>query len=265
MNSDSTGYLVFILSISGLGLFFSISRLFYAKRIGYPSFLFHLLIFLLSLFSFSIGLIPVGIYLKFPHFWRLFTALGYLNAPLCFLFVRVVLTNRQQFKWSDLWVGLPSLIHLLNMLPFILSGTESKLEAVSAVMNDGDTFVMEIEGFLLPGLNSWLRTIVTISVVTGQFLLLAGAAHHFRKGDGSREGSDRRLYAWLWMLTISVAISMFLTLIQYLFDIIPDWSMLQIILYVYFIYFMFFLISLLLFPDLLKGFKHPLAASDLFF
>jgi hypothetical protein len=265
MNSDSTGYLVFILSISGLGLLFSISRLFYAKRIGYPSFLFHLLIFLLSLFIFYLGLAPAGIYLKFPHFWRLFTALGYLCVPLLFLFFRVILTNRQQFKRTDLWVGLPALIHLLNMFPFILSGTESKLEAVRAVMNDGDALVMEIEGFLLPGLNSWLKAFVTMSVVTGQLLLLTGEAHHFRKGDGSREGRDRRLYAWLWMLTISLAISMFLILLQCLFDIIPDWSLLQIILFAYTYNLLFFLLSLFFFPDLLKGFKHPIAASDLFF
>ena len=265
MHEDSVGYLVFMLSVTGSGMIFSLLRLWKYKQLHYPQFLFYLLILSLSMFVFSIELTSTGIYLRLPHFWRLFTALGYLNAPLCFLFVRVVLTNRMQFKWTDLWVGLPALIHLLNMFPFILSGTESKLEAVRAVMNNGDTFVMEIEGFLLPGINSWLRTFVTINVVSGQLLLLAGAAHHFRKGDGSTERSDRRLYAWLWILTIFLAISVFLTLLQYLFDIIPDWSMLQIIVYVYFINLMFFLISLFLFPDLLKGFKHPLAASDLFF
>lgn len=265
MQQDSVGYLVFMLSITGGGMIFSLIRLWKYKQLHYPIFLFYLLILSLSLFIFSIVLTSTGIYLRLPHFWRLFTALGYLNMPLCFLFFRVILTNRQHFERTDLWVGGPALIHLVNMVPFIFSGEQAKLDVVRAVMNDGNAFILEIEGFLLPGLNSWLRTFVAISMVMGQFLLLSGAVHHFTKGEGQSEVTDRRLYRWLWMLTAIISISVFLVLIQYVFSFIPDWSMLQIIPFATSLTLIFILGSLLISPDLFKGFKHPLPKSDLFF
>ena len=265
MQEDSVEYVVFMLSITGSGMIFSLLRLWKYKQLHYPQFLFCLMILSLSMFILSIALTSTGIYLRLPHFWRIFTALGYLNMPLCFLFFRVILTNRQRFERTDLWVVLPALIHLMNMVPFIFSGEQAKLEAVRTVMNDGNAFILEIEGFLLPGLNSWLRAFVAISMVIGQLLLLSGAAHHFTKGEGHLEVTDRRLYRWLWMLTAVISISMFLVLIQYTLRIIPDWNMLQIIPFATSLSLIFILGSLLLSPDLFKGFKHPLPKSDLFF
>lgn len=265
MQNDSVGYLVFILSSPVVGLIISSYWLFRYKKIDYTSFLLYLLLFSLSLFSFSIGLAFTGLYLKWPHLWRLFSALAYLNAPLCFLFFRVILTNRQQFKRTDALVAVPALIHFINMLPFLLSGKAAKLEAVKMVMRDGNTFILEIEGFLLPGLNAWLRAFISFSMIIGLVFLLLGAAHHFNRGEGRLNTHDRRLYSWLWMFTVLFAISIFLVLFQFTFTFIPGWTMLHIIPMVTTFCLIFILISLLFFPGITKGFKHPLSPSELFF
>lgn len=265
MASGPAWYLVFILFLTGGGLIFPLLRLYRYKSLGYPQFLFHLLVFSMCLFIFSVGLTFTGIYLRLPHLWRLFTALGYLNTPLCFLLFRVILTNRQEFRRTDLWVGVPPLIHLANMVPFIFSGREAKLEAVRAVMDNGNTFILESEGFLLPGLNSWLRAFVAISMIFGQMLMMAGAAHHFTKGDGRLDPGDRRLYRWLWLLSISGALSMIVVLLQFTLNLIPGWDMLDIIPVATAFTLLFIFGSIILYPDLLKGFKRPLHRSDLFF
>lgn len=265
MLSDAHFLLTFILSLTGGGLLYALFKLTSRRRIDYPSFLFYLLIFSLSLFIFSIGLTYTGIYLKFPHFWRLFTALGYINSPLCFLFLRVILTNRQEFKRSDLFIGIPALIHLVNMVPFVLSGRAAKLEVVRAVMNDGNAFILELEGFLLPGLNAWLRAFITISMVIGQVLILAGAAHHFTKGEGRVEQQDRRLYRWLWLFTIVISFSTLLVLFQFTINILPGWDILHVISFATSLVLIYMLGSILFWPHLLKGFRKPLSQSDLFF
>ena len=265
MQSDTNLYLISILSLTGGGLLFSAFRLFGRETPNYSSFLLNLLIFSLSLFVFSIGLTYTGFYLRFPHFWRLFTALGYLNSPMCLLFFRVILTNRQEFKRTDLWVGVPALIHIVNMLPFILSDRDAKIEAVKAVMIDGNAFIMEIEGFLLPGLNSWLRAFIAISMLIGQMLLLAGAAHHFTKGEGNKELQDRFLYRWLWIFTIVVSISTLLVLLQFVINILPGWDMMRFIPLPSSLILLYVIGSLLMMPERLKGFRNPLSRSELFF
>ena len=265
MTSDSAGLLIFILSISGVGLSYSIFKLLQHRSLGYHAFLIHLLVFSLSLFLLSVGLTFTGFYLRVPHLWRLFTALAYLNAPLCFLFTRVILTNRQSFRRTDLWVAVPALIHLIDMLPFILSSRENKLEIIRAVMNDGNAFILEIEGFLIPGLNSWLKALVGLSMMIGQLLMLSGAFHHFTQGKGRFEKADRVLYRWLWALASVLAITIFFIMFQFAFTLLHGWNMMHVIMAATTFSLLFIMISLPLVAGLSKGFKHPLAQSDLFF
>jgi hypothetical protein len=265
MTGDSVGLLIFFLSVSITGLSLSVFRFTKYESFNYAAFLIHLLVFSLSLFLLSIALTYTRFYIIFPQFWRIFTAMAYLNAPLCFLFIRVILTKRQAFRRTDLWVVVPPLIHLINMLPFILSDKAQKLEAVRAVMIDGNAFILELEGFLLPGLNSWLRAFVGLSMMIGQLLMLSGAVHHFTQGEGSMEKTDRRLFYWLWALTASVAVTILLILFQFAFTLFPGWNMMQIIMAATSVSLIFIMISLPLVPGLNKGFKHPLAKSDLFF
>jgi hypothetical protein len=265
MADDSLGQLVLFTSVSAVGLSFSINKFRHFKQLTYSSLIIYLLIFSLSLYLLSLALIDTGLYIRVPHLWRLFTALAYVNAPLCFLFIRVILTNRQTFKRTDLWVAVPALIHLIDMLPFILSGREIKLEAVRAVMNDGNALILEIEGFLLPGLNSWLKALVGLSMMIGQLLMLSVACHHFTKGEGSNEKTDRRLFRWLWALTGVLAATIFFIMFQFAFTILPGWNMQQVIMAAMTVSVIFIMISLPLVPGLTRGFKHPLAKSDLFF
>lgn len=265
MADDSLGQLVLFTSVSAVGLSISINKFRHFKQLTYSSFLIHLLVFCFSLYLLSLALIDTGLYLRVPHLWRLFTALSYVMAPLSFLFIGVILTNRQTFKRNDLWVALPALIHLIDMMPFILSGREIKVEAVRAVMNDGNALILETEGFLLRGLNSWLKALVGISVIIGQLLMLSDACHHFTKGEGSIEKTDRRLFRWLWALTGVLAVNLIFAMFHFAFTLLPAWNMVQVIMAAMTVSVIFIMISLPLVSGLTRGFKHPLAKSDLFF
>ena len=132
-------------------------------------------------------------------------------------------------------------------------------------MNDGNALILEIEGFLLPGLNSWLKALVGLSMMIGQLLMLSVACHHFTKGEGSNEKTDRRLFRWLWALTGVLAATIFFIMFQFAFTILPGWNMQQVIMAAMTVSVIFIMISLPLVPGLTRGFKHPLAKSDLFF
>jgi hypothetical protein len=219
----------------------------------------------MSLYTLFVALIGTDFYLRFPHLWRIFTSLAYVNVPLAFLYVRSSLLNRQSFKKSDLWFALPLAIPILNMFPFFFEDTDTKLEVIRNVIRDPDLFALEKEGLLSSGFASWIRAIINISLNNGHLLLLASAIHHFRNMDSPGSAIDKRKYLWLCTLAIVFLLVSLLTLLQFAFRIFPGLDFLQSITWSGVLMILIVLGQLIFDPRTNRNFSRPLPASELFF
>lgn len=265
MPSNLSWYILALFLMALLSLAFAMLQWLKARHISFSGRLLLLFMGSTSLYGLSILLCFTDFYLRMPHLWRVFTTLGYLNAPLCFLYLRASLHNQTKFQRSDLLVAVPMLFNLVNMLPFLLSDKATKMVYILRLVEDKNIFAYESEGMLPDGIGSWIRMLISVTLVLCQILILSAASHHFRHGRGREESLDRRKYRWFWMLTnISIFFNL-ATLLQIMFHFIEGWHLAQLIAASVIIMAFFTAVSLSFSRSLLEDFRDPLPRSELFF
>lgn len=240
-------------------------RLYRRRSYTYSQNLQALMLMSMSVYMLFVALIGTDFYLQFPHLWRIFTSLAYVNVPITFLYIRCSLLNRHAYKKSDLWLALPLVIPIVNMFPFLLEDSHTKLEVIRNVIRDPDLFALENEGFLTVGVASWVRAIINVSLITGMLLLLASAMHHFRHANRPGSDIDKRKYLWLWALALLYLVASLLTLLQFAFRFFPGLDVLQVITWSGALMILMVLGQMYVDRATNRDFSCPLPASELFF
>lgn len=130
----------YYLFVSLLAVFFFLVVITRKKPLFYYFFLFNLLIISLTLTSNYIG--AQGLFLKFPHLFRIVSPLHYLLGPFTYFMVVLGLYPERRLKPADALHLLPFLLHTAELIPFYAQPTEQKM-----------SFIAEL---YKPGVNPWL-------------------------------------------------------------------------------------------------------------
>lgn len=130
----------YYLFVSLLAFFFFFVVITRKKPLFYYFFLFNLLIISLTLTSNYIG--AQGLFLKFPHLFRIVSPLHYLLGPFTYFLVVLGLYPERKLKPLDLLHLLPFLLHVAELIPFYAQPVEQKI-----------SFITEL---YKPGVNPWL-------------------------------------------------------------------------------------------------------------
>ena len=128
-----------LLYISILGIFLSIVLLYFNARKSPSTIYLAIFCFLVSLYSVNQYLI---LYSK-SEFWIsvLFTNisfLSYLAGPMCYWYIRSILTDDARLKKRDIFHFIPFLVHLTACLPYIFTPYSYKLETARSIIADSD-------------------------------------------------------------------------------------------------------------------------------
>jgi len=97
-----------------------------------------------------------GLIMQFPSFFRTAAPLHYLWGPLCYLFVRNLLSSNNRFYKTDILHFLPFMIHFVELLPFYLTAREYKIQVLSGMFSSGNRFGI-YEGLLTSYWHSILK------------------------------------------------------------------------------------------------------------
>jgi AraC-like DNA-binding protein len=97
-----------------------------------------------------------GLIMQYPSFFRTAAPLHYLWGPLCYLFVRNLLSSNNRFYKTDILHFLPFLLHFIELLPFYLTTRDYKIQVLSGMFSSGDRFGI-YEGLLTSYWHSILK------------------------------------------------------------------------------------------------------------
>ena len=112
-----------------------------------------------------------GLIMQFPSFFRTAAPLHYLWGPLCYLFVRNLLSSNNRFYKTDILHFLPFMLHFVELLPFYLTAREYKIQVLSGMFSSGDRFGIS-EGLLSSYWHSILKFSQMLIYNTLQWRLL---------------------------------------------------------------------------------------------
>ncbi len=156
--------------ISILGIFLSFVLLYFNARKYTSTIYLGIFCLILSLYSINQHVI---LYSK-SEFWvsiifTNFTFLYYLIGPVCYFYIRSVLTNDFHLKKRDLWHFLPTLIYLSASLPYILSSYSYKVNIAKSIVSNS-AFLGHFHATILSDLFS--NTVVYLSRPVLAFLYI---------------------------------------------------------------------------------------------
>ena len=112
-------------------------------------------------------------FLKFPHLYRLVSAISFCIGPLSFLYVRTSLTQSYRLQKKDLLFFIPAILYQLNRIPFVLLDKPSKLLVIQKALTETKNIAGEPEGWLPVGWAAIFRIIVGMSFIVAQLIILS--------------------------------------------------------------------------------------------
>lgn len=68
-----------------------------------------------------------GVFIEYPHLYRVVSPLHYLIAPFAFLTVRLALIPEKRFRAYDLIHFIPFFLHFIELIPFYILSSDQKL------------------------------------------------------------------------------------------------------------------------------------------
>ena len=214
MNPISDWYLILVFFCTTLGLIVSGVLFFVNRNDNFTSNLLALFLLFLSVVGLNTGFMHTDFYIDFPHMWRALGFVGFLFGPASYLYVRSVLEQSYRFKkWDFLWL-LPAIVYMLNLLPFLLSDRQHKIEFITRVMLDRRLILDEPEGLLPKGWGAWGRLLLNCVAWIAQWLVLARWRKRILAADAPLP-QNRYLIRWLTFFTY--VIGLFLLLLVYQF------------------------------------------------
>ncbi|MEQ1586449.1 MAG: helix-turn-helix domain-containing protein [Cyclobacteriaceae bacterium] len=116
----------------------------------------------ISLSAFTVSMVESGLILQVPHYYRLPSPIVYAMFPAVYLYVKLILTDRNHLEKKEYLHFLPALVHLIEMTPFYLSSTEVKLQVIQMAMSQRINLYAASEGWLPAYVHNIIRGFLAI-------------------------------------------------------------------------------------------------------
>lgn len=183
-----------------------------------------------------------------------FVPLYLMAGPFLYFYVRGLLKDDHRLSKQDFLHFIPSLLMLLNVLPYLFKGVEYKLAYADQVVNNPNNFIKFDYLFISPGVNLFLRPLhALIYVIACMILMYKNRINIFNKN------SQLRLIAkWLTLLCL-LAVILYLSFLLFIFvgfstyDYELAYNQASILLYATCTGLIVLNFSLLFFPNILYG------------
>lgn len=183
-----------------------------------------------------------------------FVPLYLMAGPFLYFYVRGLLKDDHRLSKQDFLHFIPSLLMLLNVVPYLFKGVEYKLAYADQVVINPNNFINFDYLFISPGVNLFLRPLhALIYVIACMILMYKNRINIFNKN------SQLRLIAkWLTLLCL-LAVILYLSFLLFIFvgfstyDYELAYNQASILLYATCTGLIVLNFSLLFFPNILYG------------
>jgi len=147
-----------------------------------------------------ISLVESKMILEVPHFFRLPSPLYYASFPAGYLYVRMIIRDESKLRWQDYLHFIPAVLHLIEMMPFYLLDTASKVTYIDLVISNKIDIYALHEGWLPPYVHNILRGVSALTYAIFMWRMLV----NFRK-KGLPYPLSPSMNKWLNLFTLDNA------------------------------------------------------------
>ena len=193
-------------------------------------------------------------FLKFPHLYRLVSAISFCIGPLSFLYVRTSLTQSYRLQKKDLLFFIPAVLYQLNRIPFVLLDKPSKLLVIQKALTETKNIAGEPEGWLPVGWAAIFRIIVGMSFILAQLIILSKWKQQLMKVPDILNANMEQI-KWLNWYTVVMLITYGVLLLEMFLHLLGSYTLGFIIVLTIGLNILFIAIYLFSKPTILYGMK----------
>ena len=193
-------------------------------------------------------------FLKFPHLYRLVSAISFCIGPLSFLYVRTSLTQSYRLQKKDLLFFIPAVLYQLNRIPFVLLDKPSKLLVIQKALTETKNIAGEPEGWLPVGWAAIFRIIVGMSFILAQLIILSKWKQQLMKVPDILNANIEQI-KWLNWYTLVMLITYGVLLLEMFLHLLGSYTLGFIIVLTIGLNILFIAIYLFTKPTILYGMK----------
>ena len=193
-------------------------------------------------------------FLKFPHLYRLVSAISFCIGPLSFLYVRTSLTQSYRLQKKDLLFFIPAILYQLNRIPFVLLDKPSKLLVIQKALTETKNIAGEPEGWLPVGWAAIFRIIVGMSFIVAQLIILSKWKLQLKKVPDILNANMEQI-KWLNWYTVVMLITYGVLLLEMFLHLLGSYTLGFIIVLTIGLNILFIAIYLFTKPTILYGMK----------
>ena len=193
-------------------------------------------------------------FLKFPHLYRLLSAVSFCVGPLSFLYVRTSLTQSYRLQKKDLLFFIPAVLYQLHRMPFLLLDKQSKLLIIQNALTETKNIAGEPEGWLPIGWAAIFRIIVGMSFIVAQLIILSKWKHQLKKVPDIFNANMEQI-KWLNWYTLVMLITYGVILLEMFLHLLGSYTLGFIIVLTIGLNVLFIAIYLFTKPTILYGIK----------
>ena len=193
-------------------------------------------------------------FLKFPHLYRLVSAISFCIGPLSFLYVRTSLTQSYRLQKKDLLFFIPAVLYQLNRIPIVLLDKPSKLLVIKKALTETKNIAGEPEGWLPVGWAAIFRIIVGMSFIVAQLIILSKWKLQLKKVPDVLNANMEQI-KWLNWYTVVMLITYGVLLLEMFLHLLGSYTLGFIIVLTIGLNILFIAIYLFTKPTILYGMK----------
>jgi AraC-like DNA-binding protein len=193
-------------------------------------------------------------FLKFPHLYRLVSAISFCIGPLSFLYVRTSITQSYRLQKKDLLFFIPAILYQLNRIPFVLLDKPSKLLVIQKALTETKNIAGEPEGWLPIGWAAIFRIIVGMSFIVAQLIILSKWKLQLKKVPDILNANMEQI-KWLNWYTVVMLITYGVLLLEMFLHLLGSYTLGFIIVLTIGLNILFIAIYLFTKPTILYGMK----------
>jgi AraC-like DNA-binding protein len=193
-------------------------------------------------------------FLKFPHLYRLVSAISFCIGPLSFLYVRTSITQSYRLQKKDLLFFIPAVLYQLNRIPFVLLDKPSKLLVIQKALTETKNIAGEPEGWLPVGWAAIFRIIVGMSFIVAQLIILSKWKLQLKKVPDILNANMEQI-KWLNWYTVVMLITYGVLLLEMFLHLLGSYTLGFIIVLTIGLNILFIAIYLFTKPTILYGMK----------
>jgi len=193
-------------------------------------------------------------FLKFPHLYRLVSAISFCIGPLSFLYVRTSITQSYRLQKKDLLFFIPAILYQLNRIPFVLLDKPSKLLVIQKALTETKNIAGEPEGWLPVGWAAIFRIIVGMSFIVAQLIILSKWKLQLKKVPDILNANMEQI-KWLNWYTVVMLITYGVLLLEMFLHLLGSYTLGFIIVLTIGLNILFIAIYLFTKPTILYGMK----------